>query len=170
MPSIDLSPPPRTGQDDVDRWLQRLYQQVVNLSPKRKTWTPVLTCDTVGDLSVSYTIHQGAYWTIGTLVVALFRISTSAFSYTTATGTVRVTGLPLTSANISNEIDTGGAVIWGGVTKANFGDVAPTVPANDNRIALSISGSGQAPANLAITDFPTGGSVVLRGFVLYPTA
>lgn len=58
------------------------------------TWTPVLTFSTPGNISVVYTTQIGSYVKIGGRLFLDYSINTSTFSYTTASGNLRVTGLP----------------------------------------------------------------------------
>jgi hypothetical protein len=129
-------------------------------------WTPVLTFATPGDLALTYSIQIGTFTKIGRVVIASFRINTSAFSFTTATGNLQITGLPFPSANVTNGTWEG-AVVWGGITKAGYTQVVPVVTANTTAIMFTASGSGVAASNIAATDTPTGSSMVLRGTVIY---
>lgn len=60
------------------------------------TWTPSLTFATPGDLSVSYTTQTGRYRKYGRLLWVDFRVITSTFNFTTATGALQLGGLPFT--------------------------------------------------------------------------
>lgn len=62
-------------------------------------WTPTITCDTPGDLSVTYSSQVGKYTKIGRLVHLQFYIVTSAFTHTTASGSLRIGGIPFTAAS-----------------------------------------------------------------------
>jgi hypothetical protein len=130
------------------------------------SWTPVLTFATVGNLSVAYTTQVGSYTKIGNLLVAHFNILTSSFVHTTASGNCRVTGLPETAENTTGLVPTG-AVIWSGVTKANYTQISATPVLNTTYIEFTCSGSAQAASSLAFGDMPTGGTVILRGTVAY---
>jgi hypothetical protein len=133
------------------------------------SWTPVLTFDTPGNLSVSYTRQAGQYIKIGRLVFVEFSIVTSAFTHTTAIGPARITGLPFTASN-ETDADASGALRWGGITNASYTNVTASIPGNDNKITINASGSGVAVIAISATDMPTGGSVVLRGSVTYRAA
>lgn len=146
-----------------------LLQQAPSIISVTGTWTPVLTFATPGDLSVTYSTQVGYYIQAGKLVVASFNIVTSAFTFTTASGNLNVTGLPVTPATLSS-YQAFGAVTWRGITKANFTDVAAAVGSNSTTITFSISGSGQAAATVAAADMPTGGTVILRSTVSYTAA
>jgi len=57
------------------------------------TWTPVFEFDTVGDLSVVYTVQTGAYQRVGNVVWFKFDLSFTP-TFSTSSGSVRITGLP----------------------------------------------------------------------------
>lgn len=63
------------------------------------SWTPTFTCDTPGDLSVSYATQSGYYSRVGSIVyVSFFLEFTPTFS--TASGNMRVSSFPVqASAN-----------------------------------------------------------------------
>lgn len=123
-------------------------------------WTPTLTFATPGDLSVTYSTRAGTYTKVGRLVTLSGSIVTSAFTHTTASGVLRVTGSPFTAENISGANWTTGS-IWRGITKANYSQVNATATANSAIITFDICGSGQASTNVAASDMPTGGTVVI---------
>jgi hypothetical protein len=130
------------------------------------TWTPVLSCGTPGNLSVSYTDQLGRYHIDGNKITAWFDVVTSSFTHTTASGSITITGMPFRSANVVGST-VSGALLWSGMTKANYTSVVPVTSSSSTTILFSASGSGQASATLAITDFPTGGTVRLIGCVVY---
>jgi hypothetical protein len=88
-------------------------------------------------------------------------IETSTFTHTTASGNLNVTGLPFTSATLTNALSLGGGS-WSGITKANYTQVASVVASNSSLLVFQISGSGQAVNTLVPSDMPTGGTVRLR--------
>lgn len=65
------------------------------------SWTPTLTFGVPGDLSVVYDIRAGSYIKIGKLVTLTGRLRTTTFTHTTASGNLRITGVPFTAATIS---------------------------------------------------------------------
>lgn len=70
------------------------------------SWTPAITYTTPGDLSVAYTTQIGRYVKIGRLVF-LKGVITFTPTFTTASGELRITGLPFT--HISGFSDTTGS-------------------------------------------------------------
>jgi hypothetical protein len=72
------------------------------------TWTPTLTFDTAGDLSVVYSVRAGIYTKIGRQVFCQFWVVATTFTYTTASGNFNLTGLPFTV--LSTTANTNGTV------------------------------------------------------------
>lgn len=157
---------PTDGDDIITSW-GAAVANAINGGPTG-TWTPVLTFATPGTLSVTYAIQQGWYYQIGRLVIAGFRIQTSAFSKGTASGNLRVTGLPFTPVNSSNINGTGG-LVWRGLTKANFTHLVGFVAPNDPSIYAYASGSGQTPALITASD-TLANPIDLVGTVIYLAA
>lgn len=126
------------------------------------TWTPVLTFATPGDLSVTYSQQTGTWTRIGNRIFLDFNIVTSAFTHTTASGAVRVSGLPFTVG-----LGSIGSLHWAGITKAGYTDMSALGAGGFTLIVIQASGSGQPPAAIAVGDMPTGGAVTLRGGLMY---
>lgn len=133
------------------------------------SWTPALTFATPGDLSVAYTHQVGRYFQIGKLVVAWFSIQTSTFTHTTASGDCQVTGLPITPASATGWIMPAN-VLWAGVTKASYTQMNARNNSGNTYMTFEMSGSGVGTASVAASDMPTGGTVVLRGALIYGAA
>lgn len=133
------------------------------------TWTPVFTFATPGDLAITYSTQSAYYVKIGKLVLLNFSIVTSAFTHSTASGSARVTGSPFTAAStpVTPAI---GVLTWGGITKANFTDYALQLNNGSSNILLTASGSAQARTNPVAADFPSGGTVELRGSIVFFSA
>jgi hypothetical protein len=130
------------------------------------TWTPVLTFATPGDLSVAYSIQRGCYTKIGRVVIATVDLVTSTFTHTTASGAAQITGLPFAASSDTN-YQSSGAAFWQGITKANYTDGFIQVSAGASALGFVMSGSGQAPAQIAAADMPTAGTVRFRGTIVY---
>lgn len=129
------------------------------------TWTPVLSCGTPGDLAITYSAQAGVYQRIGNRCTIGFNIVTSAFTHTTASGNVRINGLPFTAnATISSNV---GAISFSGFTGVGYTQMVAYVNPANTSINLFISGTGIASSIATIAQFPTGGSVILRGSVSF---
>lgn len=133
-------------------------------------WTPVLTFATPGDLNVVYSVQSGKYTKIGRVAVCQFRITTSTFTHTTASGNLQITGLPFSQLNATGADASGPLEGWSGITKASYTAMAASVVTNTNIITVTGCGSGQTAATLTKNDTPTGGTVLLRGHVVLMTA
>lgn len=129
-------------------------------------WTPALSFVTPGNLSVGYQFQTGRYTKIGRLVVASFAISTSSFTFSTATGNLVVNGLPFSSVNDAN-YRSYASVLYSGITKAGYTQVTAGVSGNVNQLLFGASGSGVAQAFITAADMPSGGSVLLIGTIPY---
>lgn len=128
------------------------------------TWTPVFTCATPGNLAVTYSVQAAAYTKIGRQVFANFVISASAFTWTTSSGAVTITGIPFNSAATSQ---IAGVLDWGGFTRAGYTSVCCGLVTATPAINLVTSGSGVARAIVNIADFPSGGNLFLSGQISY---
>ena len=122
------------------------------------TWTPVITFDTPGNLSITYGTQGGYYTKIGRLVTLHVRLATSAFTHTTASGNFIITGLPfslgvdLAYGNLANFR---GITLTGGYTQMGFVHISGTT------LNIVQCGSGAAPLFINTTHVPTGGTVEL---------
>lgn len=126
------------------------------------SWTPVLTFDTPGDLNVAYSQQIARYWRTGEKELTLWvNILTSTFTHSTASGNLKITGLPFTTLNVPNFTQLGGGLGWRGITKANYTDINPFILAGGSAINFAASGSGQALAVIGTGDMPSGGTVQL---------
>jgi hypothetical protein len=132
------------------------------------TWTPALTFETAGDLSVVYAAERiGTYRKIGDLVIAQFSVQCSTFTHTTASGNLQMTGLPFASVRNSSDFSGVGLNSFQGITKANYTQIGATTLNGASYIFFSICGSGQAAENVAAADMPSGTLKLLRGTVIY---
>jgi len=124
------------------------------------TFTPTLTCSTVGNLSVSYSIQLGRYTRIGNRVIINATIVTSAFTHTTASGGVRLSGLPFNSNGTAANYPV--LSLWfSGITKVGYTQLTPYPDPGTNFLLVNASGSGVSSTGVLITDLPTGGNVVM---------
>lgn len=130
------------------------------------TWTPALTFSTPGDLSVTHTVQSGLYRRIGNIIVASFQINTSAFTHSTASGNLTVTGLPVTVVTDASSLSHG-SVMWEGITKANFTNVTMVASSNTTTAIFVACGSGQDVSSIAVADVPSGGTPRFRGTLVY---
>jgi hypothetical protein len=126
-----------------------------------QTQNLTLTAATPGNLAVTYSVRDFQYIKKGNRIHFNFRLETSAFTYTTATGQLQLTGLPYT-VRAGNPIATD-SLMFGGITKAGFTQFTPYASANTTFLGIVASGTGVAASDVNITDLPTGGTILLRG-------
>lgn len=133
------------------------------------TWIPSISFTTQGDFSPTYSVRVGYYTRVGRLVTCHFRIRTSSFTHTTASGNLYIGGGFPAMANIAN-LDPAGAVAVSGWTKAGYTQVGLEVNHAAGVCYLRASGSGQAIATLTAADMPSGGTVEIAGSFSYIAA
>ena len=130
------------------------------------TWTPTLGFATPGDESVILSTNFGSWSRIGDLMMAMFNLVTSTFTHTTASGNIEIGGLPVASANVTDQ-SARGILTWQGITKASYTQVNLVLAPNVSLMTLEGVGSAQAISPIDEGDMPTAGSVVLVGHILY---
>lgn len=130
------------------------------------TWTPVLTFATPGDLSVTYSTQVGRYTKVGRLVTIAGTVETSAFTHTTASGNLNITGLPFTAMTATG-LQTNGQVSAQGWTKAGYTWLVPQISSNASSIYFQGSASGTSLANITVADCPSGTNQVWRFAATY---
>lgn len=127
-------------------------------------WTPNITFATPGDLAVTKT-STGKYTRNGNLITVTFEIDTSAFTWTTASGALQITGLPFGSSSTTQYYGTLGA--FRGITKANYTQYSLRTVNGQSYLGVYASGSAQTPTSLQASDMPSGGTVLLYGSITY---
>lgn len=132
------------------------------------TWTPELTFATPGDLAKTYAVLAADYEKIGRQVRAHFLIVTSAFTWTTASGALQITGLPFPVANAGLSYTV--ACFIQGMTKAGYTWVNGIFAVNTSQITFFASASALAISNVVAADMPTGGTVIVAGGGTYRAA
>ena len=140
--------------------------EIIPAAVSSASWTPVLTFATPGDLSVSYSTQTGTYVKIGKIVTAQCVIVTSAFTHTTSSGNLEITGLPFA---VNAGANFWGSMIWQGITKANYTHMTPEAAAGASQLLVFASGSGQNNAAITSSEMPSAGSVILGITITYET-
>lgn len=129
------------------------------------TWTPTLTFATPGDLSVSYAANTGVYTKIGRVVHASFVLLTTAFTHSTASGALRIAGLPIVPGAVSPF----GSLAWAGITKASYTQHSGRANVAQSYLDFISFGSGQIFSQLVAADTPSGGTIRLDLSITYIT-
>ena len=121
--------------------------------------TPTITCDTPGNLAITYDVQAFDYIKRGQKVDFTMRVSTSAFTWTTASGAVRITGLPYAMNNSVVGSQPTLAMTFQGITKAGYTQFTANSSGAQTYMNISAAGSAQTLATLQIGDIPTAGTV-----------
>lgn len=132
-----------------------------------ETWTPELTFTTPGDLSVSYTLQTGTYEVIGKRLFWEMTLVTSSMTFTTASGQLNITGLPV-AAKSGTGTNTYGGMQYNGMTLIGHTQVTPRVAAGASVVTFQKTGSGVASAQCDTTNFTTGTNVAVLASGSYP--
>jgi hypothetical protein len=139
------------------------------ITPISGTWTPTLAYATPGTSSWAFSVQVGDYRFIGAdLCVCWFRV-TGVPTNGTGAGNLTVGGFPFTTTSTAN-LTMNVASMMGGYAKAGFTWVAVSMSLGATTAVCNSSGTGQAITNLAVADIPTGGTVQIRGAIVYETA
>lgn len=131
------------------------------------TWTPTLSCNTVGNLSIAYTTRLGAYTKIGRLVHASFYIVTSTMTHTTASGRLTIS-LPMNAASASYFIQ--GTLMLEGDNLASTTCGLNSEIGTDGVSLISLCYMNDADTinYVAVTDHTSGGSAMtIYGTISY---
>jgi hypothetical protein len=123
-----------------------------------------LTCGTPGNLSVATSLAKYDYIQRGPKFSGSLELLTSAFTWTTASGNVILSGFPFTGATGLSTNPTG-TLYFQGITKANYTQFSLVASATSSQLLIGCSGSGQAFATLQIGDMPSAGTVKLAGSI-----
>lgn len=131
------------------------------------TFTPAITFATPGDLAVSYSSQIGLYTKVGRLCALNFTVTSSSFTWTTASGALTVSGLPFTGISGSTATST---VRFMGITKAGYSDFTSLIGGAVNTVTFVAGNSGSAFSTVDATNVPSGGTVSLTSALVYHTA
>jgi hypothetical protein len=113
----------------------------------------------------AYSEQTGTVFKIGNRRLAVFGVA-ATMTHTTASGALRITGLTEATVNEANYVVVG-PLSWQGITKAGYTNIVANMNANTTIINFVASGSALGVSSAQTGDVPTGGTVILRGFVLY---
>jgi hypothetical protein len=130
------------------------------------TWVPVVTCVTPGNLTIVYSVQAGHVVRIGAFILLTFRIGTTTFTHTTASGDVIITGVPFAHTAVDAAVSTGAMQL--NVTKATYTQF-PIIMISASGLKIGAIGSGVANSTVAITNCPTGTQLDWYGSVCYRT-
>lgn len=129
------------------------------------TWTPAITFATPGDLAVTVNNAIGRWEIRGRRVIYQYEFNTTAFTHTTASGNLRMTGQPFAGITVTNWIQTGALTAYSGITKANYTTFSAKIASAGTYMEFFASGSAQALDNVVAANMPTGGTINLYGTI-----
>lgn len=133
-------------------------------------WTPVLTFATPGNLSVSYTTQLGRFIRDTSGIVHIsFSIVTSAFTHTTASGALYLTGVPVGTPSTLG-VRPYSSLQFNGITKAGYTNFSCNIASSSTTVQFAASGSGVGLSEVTAADCPTGGSIILLGTISFAAA
>lgn len=136
---------------------------------EEKDWSAsaAITFTTPGNLSVSYATKICTAQRVGNEVVAKFTIVTSSFTHTTASGSLTLAGLPW--SQVAQEYSAG-PLQYQGITAPTKTCITSRVNPNANVVRFVGCGSGIGLSEIAASDVPSGGALILIGEVRYRCA
>lgn len=131
-------------------------------------FTPSLTCGTPGDLAITYSTRVGKSRNNGNgTATVVYSIATSAFTWSTASGVVFLSGFPIAGGASLPHVE--GSMLFQGITSASYTQFVPIIRSGSGVTEITIlkCGTGQSASNLAIADIPSGGSVAIALTITY---
>lgn len=128
-------------------------------------WTPTLTFDTPGNLSISYSQQFAVYGNFGPLDIVHFQLSTSSFTHTTASGNARITGFFESNIGGSSEVYMGPLFVSG--VNTVFTSLHCYMAGGANYFTMSKVMTGSTPGFLDVSNFPTGNTIYVWGLVVF---
>ena len=123
------------------------------------TWTPVLEWEVAGTSTIVPASANGYYVKVGNMVHCTFNFDNATFTNGTATGYLKLTGLPFTAANIATDM-------WGGSVTLSIG--FPTdlrnVLVNFNATTAVFKRSDASGSNVVVADVSGSGKFLRASF------
>lgn len=131
-----------------------------------QTFTPTVTFATPGDVSVTYSTDNGIGYRVvspgGAMCWASYKIVTNTFTFTTASGSLLVSGLPWNTSSLYT--GTGVLAAWGGFTGATG---IPVVNASSGNGTFSFNYGTTGSNNVDNTKVTSGTNLTIAGEVQY---
>ena len=127
-------------------------------------WTPSISFATPGDLDIIQPVQIGSYIRLGQMVFCQFEVDTSTFTHTTASGELRITGLPYVPASVGTYASGHGVVSYQGITSSR--SQLGLMIAN-GMVIIEASGSGMSRAIIGAGNTTSGVNIELLGSFVY---
>lgn len=123
------------------------------------TWTPVLEWSTPGTSTIVPNSANGYYVKVGNIVHCTFNFDNATFTNGTATGYLKLTGLPFTAANIATDM-------WGGAitTSIGFPTDLRSVTVVQNTTEATFKRSDASGTSVVVADVSGSGKYVRASF------
>ncbi len=122
------------------------------------TWTPVLSD---GTNNATSSVNTARYTKIGNKVFIQGRLTTSSLG--SVTGSVRITGLPFTSANVSQLFGGIYALLGSGLAITAGQNINGYVQTNNSYIVLTLWDTTDGVTNMQHTEWTADGSIMFVG-------
>ena len=131
-------------------------------------WTPLLTCVTPGDLALTVSTVSGSYIQTGKMVNLTFSYQVTV-THTTATGALRIGGIPASSTLVPSGFV--GSVAAYDISPVAGLQINLEVKPNVNYLTILKNLPGEiADKELEISDITTGDAIFLTGSISYLVA
>jgi len=139
---------------------------IINPHNSETTWTPAITFGTPGDLSASYSAQVGYYNRDGNQVAAHFRISLNDITWSSASGNLRISGLPAAAKNTTGLQPTG-SMVYEGISLAGYTHICPVALPSQTYMEFQMSGAGVDLASVSAGCMSSSHTVIVQGTILY---
>lgn len=143
-------------------------------APTLGTFTPTIVPDTLGDWAPTYTTQTGSYLQIGRLVMIGFHVAGTTNAYSTAAGTLSISGFTQTVNNSAALNGVGGLTNVTGLdtSSASHDGWTPYGRSNLSKISFTRQAKGSNPAGSAsasVTQLPASRTFDIRGICFIVT-
>jgi hypothetical protein len=130
------------------------------------TWTPTVSCQTVGDLSVSYAVQSGFAWITNSMAYVRAVVEYTP-TFTTASGAIKILGCPVVPRSGTGDWP---MQIGADSTSLDWGTFTQLVSEMKSAGTLAVRGQGdnQAQAQLTMANTPTGTTQKFDIFGTFP--
>ena len=125
---------------------------------EKGTFTPGLGFETPGDENIVLSTAEGEYTKIGRMVHVAITVITSTFTHSTASGRLRVTGLPFTAGGSRAWY---GGIYYTGWTQSGVGGIVSEIDSGETFFEIRTNRSGTGVGNIGTTEAPSGTQQVI---------
>lgn len=151
---------------DLSDYTGDLQANSIDLTPYNGSGSPDITCDTPGDLAVAWSTQSLVYRRIGSYMFVALSMVSSSFTWSTSSGIFYITGLPTAAYTGQGSA----AFRLAGWTIAGIDWLTVNTVAGQTYLKVMYSRSGNTSSNSIISHWPSGGSILIDGSILYRVA